>query len=142
VELVHQLTQRCVTDRITVSAAVTAAVEQWVGGASDRALILRRLDRLGSAIERQHRDAEFHAKAFAIFVHTWLLHTRSVAPQDRAAAMESAKMRYRQIVKQVVDEFSNGSRFIDDLPKEMVADDAELDAILGQSETSKRVGAP
>ena len=129
-ELAHQLAQRSIADRITISAAMTAAVEQWVNGTSDRALLFRRLDRLGRAIERCHREAEFHAKAFSVFMHTWLVHTKSVAPADRAAALESAEKRYREIVKQVVGEFADGSRFIDDLPQEPVANDAELDAIL------------
>jgi hypothetical protein len=141
-ELARRMAQRCVVDRITISAAVTAAVEQWVDDTSDRMLILRRLDRLGRAIERIHRDTEFHSKAFSVFMHTWLVHTRSVAPQDRAAALESAKKRYRDIVNQVVDEFSDGSRFIDDLPKEALTNDAELDAILARADTGQKKERP
>jgi hypothetical protein len=141
-ELAKSLVQRCVADRITLSAAVTAAVEQWVDGTSDRTLIMKRLDRLGRAIERSHRDAEFHSKAFSVFMHTWLVHTRSVAPQDRAAALESAKKRFGEMVTQVVKEFSDGRRFIDDLPQEPVAHDAELDAILAKAEAGKKRERP
>lgn len=131
--LAKRLAQRCIAHQITVSAAVTAAVEQWVDDTSDRVLILRRLDRLGRALERAHRDADFHAKAFAVFMVTYLVHTRSVPPQDRAAALESAKKRYQEILHQVVDEFSDGSRFVDELPREVLANDAELEAILARS---------
>jgi hypothetical protein len=115
---------------------------QWVDDTSDRTLLLRRLDRLGRALERHHRDAEFHSKAFSVFMHTWLVHTRSVAPQDRAAALESAKKRYRELVQQVVEEFSDGSRFIDDLPQEPLANDAELDAVLAKADRGAKKETP
>jgi hypothetical protein len=70
-ELAKSLVRRCVAGRITLSAAVTAAVEQWVDGTSDRMLIMKRPDRLGRAVERSHRDAEVHSKAFSVFMHTW-----------------------------------------------------------------------
>jgi hypothetical protein len=47
-----------------------------------------------------------------------------------------AESRYRQFVEHVSEEFSGGRRFLDDLSREVVANDAELDAIVDNSNGS------
>jgi hypothetical protein len=47
-----------------------------------------------------------------------------------------AESRYRQFVEHVSEEFSGGRRFLDDLSREVVANDAELDAIVDDSNGS------
>jgi hypothetical protein len=39
---------------------------------------------------------------------------------------------YRQFVEYVTQQLSGGPRFLDDLPREVLADDTELDAIIEQ----------
>jgi hypothetical protein len=38
----------------------------------------------------------------------------------------NAESRYEQFVRHVAEQFSAGGRFLDDLPRESIADDAEL----------------
>jgi hypothetical protein len=132
-ELAKRLKLRCAASGMTESAGIAAAIEQWIDDASDRTLLFRRLDRLGRALERLHRDEGFLAEAFSVFVRIWLAHTPSLPEEGRSAARASAEGRYRQFVQHVVQEFSGGRRFIDDLPEERVADDAELGAILAKA---------
>jgi hypothetical protein len=48
-------------------------------------------------------------------------------PEDqRRAARASAESRYKQFVEHVVQQFSGGQRFIDNLPHESIADESEL----------------
>ena len=47
-----------------------------------------------------------------------------------------AESRYGQFVEHVSEEFSGGRRFLDDLSREVVANDAELDAIVDNSNGS------
>jgi hypothetical protein len=92
-------------------------------------LFLRRLDRLGRALARTQRDLELHSEAFAVFVKIWFAHTPSVAPDARKAAQTLAESRYRQFVDYVAQQFTGGRRFIDDLPRECLADEHELSAL-------------
>ena len=131
-EIAKRLRLHCAANGMTESAGIAAAIEQWVDGTSDRTLLLRRLDRLGRALERLQRDEGFHSEAFALFVRAWFAHTPSLPEDRRGAALASAEGRYRQFVQHVVQEFAGGRRFVDDLPKEPVANDKELDAILSK----------
>ena len=51
-----------------------------------------------------------------------------------------AESRYRQFVEHVSEEFSGGRRFLDDLSREVVANDADLDAIVDNSNSSPDKG--
>jgi hypothetical protein len=105
---------------VTESAVVQAALQEHLDSeATDRALILRRLDRAGRAIATFHRDLELLSEAFAVFVQLWFAHTPRVSPDSRAAAEQGASRRYRQFLDYVSKQFGEGNRFIRDvLPSE------------------------
>jgi len=48
-----------------------------------------------------------------------------------------AEGRYKQFLEHVIERFSGGHRFLDDLPHEVVANDTELDAILAKEAARK-----
>jgi hypothetical protein len=52
--------------------------------------------------------------------------------RSRQAARATAEGRYKKFVEYVAEQFSGGHRFLDDLPKEMVANDVELDEVLAK----------
>ncbi len=128
-----RLTGYCEASGIAERAVFEAALQQYIDGTSDMTLVLRRLDRLGRAGERMHRDLELLSEAFAVFVRLWFAHTPSVPADAKPVARSTAESRYKQFVEHVVQQFSGGRRFLDDLPREVVADDGELTAVVERS---------
>jgi hypothetical protein len=129
-ELARRIVDRVETTGATESGMVRSSLLQYLDGQSDATLVLRRLDRLGRALTRLHRDVEFHSEAFSVFVLRWFAHTPAVPEDRRKAVLAAAEARYRQYIDDVVQQFAGGRRFLDDLPQESVANDTELDAIL------------
>jgi hypothetical protein len=123
-----RLSSYCAASKISERAVFEAALEQYLTSTSDMALVLRRLDRLGRADDRVHRDVELLSASFAVFVRLWFAHTPSLREQTKPAAREDAESRYRQFMEYVAQEFTGGRRFLDDLPREVPANDAESTA--------------
>jgi hypothetical protein len=119
----------CAAMGMSESALVKSALDQYLAGTSDAALVLRRLDRLGRAVERNQRDLELLSEAFAVYTRLWFAHTPSVPDDAKRGARISAESRYQQFVQHVVEQFSGGRRFLDDLPRESIADEQELDTL-------------
>ncbi len=134
-----RLSSYCAASNITERAVFEAAIEQYISGTTDMTLVLRRIERLYRAADRIHRDVELLSAAFAVFVQLWFAHTPSLREEVKPAAREDAESRYRQFKDYVTQEFAGGRRFLDDLPREAVADDAELDAIAANTGTPRRV---
>jgi hypothetical protein len=128
-ELAERLQNVCASSNVTQTAVVETALRQHLDGTSDRTLMFRRLDRLGRAMERSQRDLELLAEAFSVFVRVWFAHTRGVPEEDKTGARRDAEQRYLKFVEHVGQQYSGGHRFLDDLPRESVADDAELVAV-------------
>jgi hypothetical protein len=139
-EIAQRLANLCAASNVTESAAVEAALRQYLDGTSDRTLLFRRLDRLGRAVERDHRDLELLSEAFGVFVRLWFAHTPGLAEDAKGPARRVAESRYKQFVEHVAQQFSGGRRFLDDLPRESLADDTELVAMAEGKGGSKSVG--
>ena len=116
----------CAATGLSESTLPKSSVCQYLDGTSDLTLVLRRLDRLGRALERDHRDLEFLSEAFAVFVKLWFAHTPRISEDEKPAARMDAEGRYAEFVEHVLEQFSSGRRFLDDLPRDPIADDAEL----------------
>jgi hypothetical protein len=123
----------CAASGIPEHSLFEAAVGQYLDGTDDMALVMRRQDRLGRAMARMHRDQEVLSGALVAFMRLWFAHTPNLPEEAREAAIASAEDRYKKFVEHVAERFSGGHRFIDDLPKELVANDTELDAILAKA---------
>ncbi|MGH7436582.1 MAG: hypothetical protein ACRENE_12990 [Polyangiaceae bacterium] len=119
----------CAASKISERAVFEAAVEQYLSSASDMTLVLRRLDRLGRADDRIHRDVELLSASFAVFVRLWFAHTPSLREEAKPAARDDAENRYQQFKDYVAQEFTGGRRFLDELPRDAIGDDAELTAM-------------
>jgi hypothetical protein len=135
-ELANRLAQHAAAGGFTETAVVEAAIEQYLDRTSDRALVLARLDRNGRAYARMQRDQAFLSEAFAVFVKMWFAHTPSVPEDSRAAARALAEARYGKWLEHVVEQFSGGHRFVDDLPEEPIGDGHEL--VTGASEPPEK----
>ena len=134
-----RLSSYCAASNITERAVFEAALEQYISGTSDMTLVLRRIERLGRAADRVHRDVELLSAAFAVFVQLWFAHTPSLREEVKPAAREDAESRYQQFKDYVTQEFAGDRRFLDDLPREPIADDAELAAIAANAGSARRV---
>src|ERR1700730_9902327 len=68
---------------VTESAIVEGALREYLDGTGDKALLLRRLDRLDRSVARDHRDLELLSEAFAVFVRMWFAHTPRVREEAK-----------------------------------------------------------
>jgi hypothetical protein len=73
------------------------------------------------------------SEAFAVFVRLWLAHTPRVPDDAKELARRTAESRFAQFIEHVVERFTGGHRFLDDLPREELADEAELTNLAGHS---------
>lgn len=123
-----RLVEYCAATHTTESAVIRAALHRyWADlSPSDATLIMGRVDRLLRAQQRTQRDLEVLTEAFGIFVKFWFAHTPAVADAARKAAWSMAESRFKHFVDYVSTQFSAGRRFIDDLPRDVVADGREL----------------
>jgi hypothetical protein len=128
-DLYSRLSEYCAAKGQTQSAVVEAALGDYLNEARDDLLVMRRLDRLGRAQDRTQRDQEIMSLAFGTFLQIWFAHTPSLPPDARDAARRTAASRYKQFLEHTAEQFSHGHRFLDDLPKDTFADEAELEAI-------------
>ncbi len=137
-ELAKQLAAYSAAMGMTTSSVVQAALRQYLHGTSDMTLIMRRLNRLGRAWNRTQRDLEIQMEAFGLWVKLWFAHTPRVPDDAKDFARRTAESRFAQFQQHLVEQFQGGHRFIDDLPREEIADEAEL------SEGSQRgvLGSP
>jgi hypothetical protein len=124
--LAQQLAAYSAATSKTTSFVVQAALRQYLDRTDDRMLLLGRLNRLGRACDRTQRDLEIHMEAFAVYVKLWFAHTPQVPDSGKDYARRTAESRFAQFQEYVVEQLQGGRRFVDDLPREVIADEAEL----------------
>jgi CRP-like cAMP-binding protein len=131
--LAKRLSAHCAATGIPSSSVVEAALRQYLDGTSDRTLILRLLNRLSRAEARTQRDLELLSEAFGVWVRVWFAHTPSVEGAAKELARRTAESRFAQFVEHVVERFSGKKRFLDALPREVLADEVELEKIASEA---------
>jgi hypothetical protein len=124
--LAQRLAKNAAASGMSETAVVIAALEQYLDRTSDTVLVMARLDRLGRAQERAHRDQQLHAEAFASYVRMWFAQTPPLPPDARKAALKDAEARFGQFLQYVAQQVSRGNGFFDQFPRERVADDEDL----------------
>lgn len=129
----ERITGYCAASGIAERTVFEAALGQYIDGTSDMALVMRRMDRLGRALERTYRNLDVLSAAFGAFVHLWLAHAPNMPEERLHAARAKAEGAYGKFLEHVAEQVSAGRRFIDDLPKEAIANDTELDEILAKT---------
>jgi hypothetical protein len=116
-----RLSKYCAASGISERAVIENALRQYLEGSSDFALLLRRLDRLGRGLARDHRDLELLSEAFGCYMRLWFVaHAPSAADSSKAAARAAGENAYKKFAEHVGEQFGRGHRFTDDLPREAI----------------------
>jgi hypothetical protein len=111
---------------LPVSAVIGEALRKHIDRTGDMDLVMRRLDRLSEENALAERDRALLTEALAVMVQLWLGYAPKLGADPKEFARRTPKDRYAQYVQLVGERFANGPRFVDDLPSEVVAEDAEL----------------
>ena len=128
-----RLSAHCASTGIPASSVIEAALRQYLDGTSDKTLIRRRLNRLARAEVRTQRDLEVLSEAFGVWVRVWFAQVPAMDGAAKELARRTAESRYARFVEQVAERFSGRERFLDDLPREVLADEVELEKISVES---------
>jgi hypothetical protein len=121
-DFAEQVDRFCKARALSESKLIKASVTKYIDGTSDWALVQRRLDDIKKAIDRHHRDDEFHAEAFAVFVQVWYAHMPTIPEDRKAAARLLGKSQFKDFAEHVASHFDGGERFLDMRPPEPAAE--------------------
>jgi hypothetical protein len=100
--------QRGSTESSVVEAALLSYLDADV---TDRALMIRRLDRVTRTVGALRRDVDLLSQGFGVFVQLWFAHTPRLPDEAKGAAEREAVRRYSQFLDHVVREIDSGRRF-------------------------------
>jgi hypothetical protein len=114
--LADKVDRFCAAKGLSESKLIKSSVSTYIEGTSDSALLLRRLDGIEGAIARHHRDDEFHAEAFAVFVRLWLAYMPTIPEDRKAAARMNSESQFKKFAERVAQHFDRGERFLDMQP--------------------------
>jgi hypothetical protein len=103
------------SERVATEQALTKHFE----GSDDRALLLRRLDRVDEALAHDRRELEL-SEAFGRYLRLWFL---AHAPATEAGVLNAAEAQYQLFARHLAAHFSKGHRFSDDFAVEAAAVD-------------------
>jgi hypothetical protein len=131
-EVRQRLARHCAGLGLTESAVVNEALAQYLDGTSDASLWLRRQDLLDRRLQQLARDVEILSQTVGMFLRVWFAHTPPLPKEARHAASQSGEQRYRLLLERVGVQFTDGKRFIDDLPP--LGGESDLDAARAASE--------
>jgi len=124
---IHPRLPADITKRIRVFAAskgssqssvIEAALATYLDDSGERAVILRRLDRLAHAVRKVDRDVAIVADAFSIFVEIWLSHTNRIPDHERIKAEQTAQKRFLHFRELLSGRLATGRSFIADLVRD------------------------
>lgn len=139
IELHKRLRAYCAAKDVSETSVVQAALKDYLDDTNDKTLLMRRLDRISRSMDRARRDQDIVAETLAVFVQVWLGYAPRLDGPERDAARRSGNARYQQFLEEVARRFAAGSRLVDDIVKDRIVDDAELDAAAaGEGEGGKR----
>ena len=116
VELRDRMMRHSATSGLPERAILENALEQYLGGASDHAVLLRRLDQLTAILAEQRREHELLSEMFAVFARFLFSATPPLPEASKAAARSLGDTRYAQFMKNVETRLSSGRRLRDDVP--------------------------
>ena len=114
-ELSLQIKRYCASHGCTEQALMRTALEQYLAATNDRALLMRRLDRLGLDVQEVVAANMSLGEAFAVFVQLWLGHNPEVPDAQRESVRRDASRRYRAFMQHVVRNLGDGRTLIGQL---------------------------
>ncbi len=127
VELRARLTKYCAASGISERTIIEDALRNYLDSKDDSALLLRRFDRIERALARDRRDLELLSEAFGRYMRLWFTaHAPNTAEAGKTAARGSAEAQYKQFAQHLGAQFTQGHRFLDDLPLEASAGEDEV----------------
>jgi len=109
--LVLYASKRGLSQSSVVETAITSHLDAEV---TDRALILRRLDRLVRESTKHQRDSEILSQAFGVFVKLWFAQTPRLSNDAKPGAEQHSRRRYEQFTGHVATLVASGRAFADD----------------------------
>ena len=122
VELRGRLTKYCAASGISERTIIEDALRKYLDSKDDTTLFLRRLDRIERALARDHRDLELLSEAFGRYMRLWFTaHAPNTAEAGKTAARGAAEAQYKQFAQHLGAQFTQGRRFVDDVPVEASA---------------------
>jgi hypothetical protein len=126
IELRSRLSKYCDGSGISERAVIEDALNKYLHSADDTTLILRRFDRIEREMARDRRDLELLSEAFGQYVRLWFAaHAPSGGDAGKAKAAAAAETTYKQFAQHLGKGFSQGRRFVDDVPVGPSGEDSE-----------------
>ena len=131
VEMIAQINDLAVRQRLTRSAIVEAAIASFLSpDGTDRieAALGRRLDRLTRQVHRLERDSGLTTETLALFVRFWLTITPPLAPEAQASAQAKGRERYEGFIEALGRRLNQGRTLFDEIPRDMQGDTSQAAA--------------
>jgi hypothetical protein len=95
------------------SSVVEAALVQYLDAdTTDRALLLRRLDRIGRDLASLERDLDVLSHAFGLFLQVWFAHTPAIDEGMKRSAEQNAFQRYSRFLDHLAAEAMKSESFV------------------------------
>ena len=127
-DLARQLEIYCTARRATATSVFNAALRDYFADAKDATLIMRRLDRNDRAVAVVRQTVELLSETFIAFVQSHFTNTPEMPEAQRKLGSIPARRRLDEVLDAAAQRYAGGARLLDLLPKDHVADEAELAA--------------
>ena len=141
-ELARQLKIYCTNRRTTVTSVFDAALRDYFADAKDATLIMRRLDRNDRATAVLRQTVDLLSETFIAFIQCYFTNTPELPEAQRKLGAVAARRRLDELLDAAARRYAGGARLLDLLPKDQVADEAELAAAAGTAADGKEGGEP
>jgi len=131
-DLVRELDERSKRLKLHKSEIVRQAVASFLspdGSEQLEAALVKRLDRINRALERQERATQIGNEAVALFVRAWLTATPAAPEGAARLAMEAkGRERYEGFLEALGRRLAAGCSLDAEVSRDFVADDADQKA--------------
>jgi hypothetical protein len=131
VEMIAQINELAIRQRLTRSAIVEAAIASFLSpDGADRieAALGRRLDRLTRQVHRLERDSGLATETLALFVRFWLTITPPLAPEAQASAQAKGPERDEGFIEALGRRLNQGRTLFDEIPRDMQGKTSQAEA--------------
>ena len=141
-ELARQLKLYCANRRATETSVFNAALRDYFADAKDATLIMRRLDRNDRATAVLRQTVDLLSETFIAFVQSYFTNTPELPEAQRKLGAVAARRRLDEVLDTAARRYAGGARLLDLLPKDHVADEAELAASARAAASAKEGAEP
>ena len=125
-DLARQLKVYCAARRATETSVFNAALRDYFADAKDATLVMRRLDRNDRATAVVRQTVDLLSETLIAFVQSYFTNTPELPEVQRKLGATSARRRLDELLDAAARRYAGGSRLLDLLPKDHLADEAEL----------------